>query len=106
MHRKMRLLFAACVALGLSACGPSDVSDEPLMSEDPAQVEQEIGKTPSCNVGGYITSKTEYTTCGQCTYPTTTYGLRGSFYQRCCYSNGTCGSWVYIKPVCGVCELQ
>jgi hypothetical protein len=106
MNRKMRLLFAACLALGLSACGPADISDEPLTSEDPAQVEQEIGTTPLCSTGGYITSKTEYTTCGTCTYPTTQYGLRGSYYERCCYPNGTCGGWKLIKPVCGVCELQ
>jgi hypothetical protein len=34
------------------------------------------------------------------------YGLKGSLYQRCCFSGGGCGAWQLIRPVCSACELN
>lgn len=115
MRRPSNLLFVLCASLGLMvACGSSEEEDVSSPSESTAQVEQGIGVTPACGVGGTLQSQTTWgATCAKCTevggdgsWTPGAFGRKGSLYQRCCNSEGSCGGWQLIRPVCSSCELN
>ena len=106
-------LFALSLSLGLMACGPSEEVGASLPPEAASQVEQGIGSTPDCGLGGTLQSQTLWgATCGACTevggdgsWPSGAWGRKGTLQQRCCSDSG-CTGWKTIRPVCGYCELN
>jgi hypothetical protein len=115
MHRKMiRWVAATCFTLALTACGPAEPQEETPAAVE--EVEQSIGDSPMCasssTIEGFLQSKTDWAAaCGRCaTVAGGGFGLPGQYYERCCQRSRsgdgptTCGSWKYIKPVCGACD--
>ncbi|CAM3202962.1 hypothetical protein G4177_27305 [Corallococcus sp. ZKHCc1 1396] len=114
MRNMIRVLVLMSVSVGiLSACGPAEDVDVTPPAIVDAQVEQEIGDTPHCQIGGSIQSQIIWAdACKACTevggdgsWPRGAYGRPGSLHQRCCYGT-TCGAWKLIRPVCETCELH
>lgn len=115
MRHLSNSLFVLCASLSMIvACGAPEEEDVTPPSESTAQVEQAIGMTPDCGPGGTLQSQTTWgTTCAKCTevggdgsWPPGAIGYKGSLYQRCCASGGSCGGWQLIRPVCSSCELN
>ncbi|MGE6759433.1 hypothetical protein ACQKGO_15535 [Corallococcus interemptor] len=110
MRNMIRALVLTTFSVGLlSACGPAS-EQEAAPADETAQVEQGIGKTPSCAVGEYVADRYVWSsTCAACrevggdgSWPAGAYGRGGTLYQTCCGDNG-CGSWQVIRPVCTSC---
>ncbi|WP_147477227.1 hypothetical protein [Corallococcus sp. AB038B] len=111
MRNMIRDLVLATFSVGLlSACGPAAEQDASPAAGDAAQVEQGIGKTPSCAIGEYVADQVIWSsTCAACrevggdgSWPQGSYGRSGTLYQTCCGDNG-CGNWQNIRPVCMGC---
>ena len=114
MRSMIRALVLMSLSVGiLSACGPAAEMDEAPPSIVDAQVEQEIGSTPNCQLGSSLQSQITWAAaCKACTevggdgsWTNGTWGRPGSLYQRCC-TGSTCGAWKLIRPVCESCELN
>ena len=92
----------------------SEEEDVSSLNESTAQVEQGIGFIPDCGLGGTLQSQTTWSaTCAKCTevggdgsWTPGTFGRKGNLYVQCCDSNGDCGGWKLIRPVCSFCELN
>ena len=112
MRRLSNPLFVLYASLSLMvACGSSEEENVSPPSESTAQVEQGIGVTPDCGLGGTLQSQTTWSaTCAKCTevggdgsWTPGDFGRKGSLHERCCDSDGNCGGWKLIRPVCSSC---
>ncbi|MCE9672149.1 hypothetical protein LY474_30515 [Myxococcus stipitatus] len=112
MHDMIRtLVLASFSVLALSACGPSTEPEQTPPAAESSQVEQGIGVTPKCAIGGFLDEKIEWNdTCAACrevggdgSWVNGSYGRGGMLYKRCCYDSGSCESWSTIRPVCTSC---
>jgi hypothetical protein len=112
MRNMIRVLALLSLSVSaLSACGPATEDTLSPPAGEAARVEQEIGSSPSCPIGGYRQDSVTWgATCKACsevggdgTWTNGAYGRPGTLYQRCCDQNGACGSWKLIRPVCTQC---